>query len=53
MDNNKKNRITGLVIGFIGFLFLFHFSFHMGEFNWDGSVVAHISSDIIYFLNGR
>lgn len=51
MDKNKRDRITGLVIGLIGFLFLFHFSFHMGEFNWDGSIVAHISSDIIYFLN--
>ena len=53
MDKNKKNRITGLVIGLIGLVVLFHFSFHVGEFYWDGSIVAHISSDIIYHLNDK
>ena len=52
MDNNKKNRITGLVIGFIGFLFLFHFSFHMGEFNWDGSVVHFSYILFVWFYRG-
>ena len=51
MDKNKRDRITGLVIGLIGFLFLFHFSFTLGEFLTDYSIVAGISSDIIYFLN--
>jgi predicted membrane protein len=47
----KKERIIGLVIGLFGLLFLFHFSFTLGEFLTDYSIVAGISSDIIYYLN--
>ena len=32
MDKNKKERITGLVIGLIGLLFLWWFSFDLWEF---------------------
>ena len=47
----KNERIIGLVIGLIGLVFLFHFSFGYGEFLTDDSIVAHITEDIIYYLN--
>ena len=48
---NKKERIIALVLGLIGLVFLFHFSFGYGEFLTDDSIVAHITEDIIYYLN--
>ncbi len=51
MDKNKRDRITGLVIGLIGMIFLFHFSFSYGGFFTDGSIVAHICIDLITYLN--
>lgn len=48
---NKNERIIGLVIGLIGMIFLFHFSFSYGGFYTEGSIVAHIINDIIYFLS--
>ena len=35
----KKERIIGLVIGLFGLLFLFHFSFTLGEFLTDYSIL--------------
>ena len=48
---NKKKRIIGLVLGLIGLLFLFHFSFGYGKFLTYDSIVANIANDIIYYLN--
>ncbi|MDC1055098.1 hypothetical protein OAP93_01535 [Candidatus Pelagibacter ubique] len=46
----KNERIIGLVIGLIGLVFLFHFSFGYGGFLTDASIVARMSNGIIYFL---
>ena len=51
MNKNKRDRITGLVLGLIGLVFLFHFSFGYREFYTDGSIVTNITINIIYFLN--
>ena len=51
--HQKKERIIGLVIGLIGLVVLFHLNFEIG-FRLNGadySTVAHISYDIIKFLN--
>jgi hypothetical protein len=50
----KKERIIGLVLGLIGLVFLFHFSFGYGEFRTDDSIVIHAIEDIFsFFNNGR
>ena len=51
MEKNKKERITGYVIGLIGLVFLFHFSFEYWIFFTNGSIVALILNDIIYYLS--
>ena len=49
----KNERIIGLVIGLIGLVFLFHFSFGYGGFLTDASIVAQMSNGIIYYLNNN
>ena len=49
----KKERIIGLVIGLIGLIFLFHFSFGYGKFLTEDSIVAHAIANIaFYFIDG-
>ena len=47
---NKKERIVGLVIGLIGLVFLFHFSFGYVEFRTDDSTVAHAIVNLAYYF---
>ena len=49
--DKKNERIIGLIIGLIGLFFLFHFSFLHIRFSSDGSIIANICNDIIYYLN--
>ena len=53
MDQKKKNSITGLIVGFVGLVVLFHLNFENGFYlnGEDASITAHISYDIIKFLN--
>ena len=53
MDQKKKNSITGLVIGFVGLVFLFHFNFELrfGLQFADYSTVGYVTYDIVKFFN--
>ena len=47
----KKERIIGLVIGLIGLVVFFQYSWVGELFYTSGSIVAYITYDIIAFLN--
>ena len=47
---DKKKRIIGLVLGLIGLVFLFHFSFGYVEFRTDDSTVAHAIVNLAYYF---
>ena len=46
----KKERIIGLVIGLIGLIFLFHFSFDYIRLDTTDSTVARAITNIAYYL---
>ena len=50
MEKNKKERIIGLVIGLIGLIFLFHFSYDYVRFDTTDSTVARAIVNIAYYL---
>ena len=49
--DKKNERIIGLVVGLIGIFFFFHFNFSHMKIYSNGSYVAYICNDIIYYLN--
>ena len=56
MDKNKKERIIGLVLGLICFLFLFYFNFERWEFTshwrYRDTIMGQICYGIIRNFNG-
>lgn len=56
MDNRKKNAITGIILGLIGFILLFYFNFERWEFSsswrYRGSLMGGVIFEIIKTMRG-